>query len=286
MPFRSSDMARARLTRKGRRTGGLAFEAACGRLGRLAINWLSRLADQAGFAGRIVILTWQGRRGRFGLMARLTLEEIFKQAFGAIGLIVLVGFMLGFLWSVLWYGTLGNIGGLENFSTFLISIHAIQIAPIMTTVIVILRYGAPSTWELAAMKSGRQFETLAQMGIPPEHYLAAPRIIGTALTMPALLMLFILSSCAGSYYLAWRFNGQALLEFLFALSNTARGYHFAIMAFKSAAVSLALSFFCVYNGFSINIDNLNGGALVIRRAMGESFFYCMLASVLISVLYV
>ncbi|UQZ87997.1 hypothetical protein C4J81_01690 [Deltaproteobacteria bacterium Smac51] len=256
-----------------------------GWFGRLLISTGQRLADQAGFAGRILLLTWTGRSGRRRLLARLVLAEIYRLAQGCFSLIVLVGFMLGFLWSFLWFGTLSNIGGVESISTFLVSIHAIQIAPIMTTVIVILRYGAPITWELAVMKSGHQFETLLQMGIPPEHYLAAPRIIGTFLATPILLTLFLAASFAGSYYMAWRQDGQAILEFVFTLSHQTKAGHFAVMAFKSVAISLTVSFFCVYNGFSIRLGAMNQGAVIMRRAMGEAFFYSILTSVLVSVFY-
>lgn len=257
-----------------------------GWLGRLTLGQSRRFVDQAGFAGRVILLTWNGHVERRGLLFRLTLDEVYKLVRGTASLLLLVGFMLGFLWSLLWFGTLSNIGGIENISIFLVSIHTIQITPIMTTVIVILRYGAPTTWELAVMKSGRQFETLSLMGIPPEHFLAAPRILGALGAMPALLALFTLASFAGSYYLAWRYNGQTLLDFVFALSNQTSSFHFATMAFKSLAISLSVSFFCVYNGFKMRVGGISRGTVIIRRAMGEAFFYSILFSVLVSVFYV
>ena len=231
------------------------------------------------------MLAWQGRAGRRALMTRLTLSEIYKLARSSFLLVILVGFMLGYLWSMLWFGTLSNIGGIENIAIFLVSIHVIQIAPIMTTVIAILRYGAPTTWELAVMKSSRQFATLARLGIPPEHYLAVPRIAGAFLAMPALLALFVLSSFAGAYYLAWRLANQTLLDFAFSLSAQTMSSHFVTMGFKSVAISLSVSFFCVYNGFAAEVDSLSRGTTTIRRAMGEAFFYSILTSVLVSVLY-
>ncbi len=263
-----------------------SFPAAlCGWAGRLLLSQGRRFVDQSGFAGRVILLTWQGRRGRRGLFLRLVLDEIFKLARGTLSLTLLVGFMLGYLWSLLWYGTLSNIGGLENIAAFLVSIHTIQITPIMTTVIVVLRYGAPSTWELAVMKSGRQFETLASMGIPPEHYLAAPRSIGSFLAMPGLMAIFSLASYTGAYYLAWRLSGQTLLDFVFTISNQTQARHFVIMGFKSVVISLSVSFFCVYNAFQIQVAGITRGTAIIRRAMGEAFFYAILTSVLVSVFY-
>ena len=273
-------------TREEARPGKAGSSSLCGWLGRLLLSQRFRFADQAGFAGRIILLTWQGLPGRRALMLRLVLDEIFKLARGTISLALLVGFMLGYLWSFLWYGTLSNIGGLENIASFLVSIHTIQITPIMTTVIAVLRYGAPSTWELAVMKSGRQFETLSSMGIPPEHYLAAPRILGTLAAMPALLAIFSLASFAGAYYLAWNYSGQTLLDFFFAISNQTQARHFVIMGFKSVVISLSVSFFCVYNAFQIQTGGLGRGSVYIRRAMGESFFYAVLISILVSVFYV
>ena len=257
-----------------------------GWMGRLILSQAARFRDQIGFGGRVLTLAWRGLKYNRGLMLRLTLDEVFKLARGATTLVILVGFMLGYLWSMLWYGTLSNIGGLENIATFLVRIHTIQITPIMTTVIVILRYGAPTTWELAVMKSDRQFETLIRMGIPPEHYLAVPRIMGSLLAFPALLAIFSLASFTGAYYLAWRYSGQPVLDFVFSLSNQTTGDHFAVMIFKSLAISLSVSFFCVYNGFKMETNGLHQGAVTIRRSMGESFFYSILFSVMVSVLYV
>lgn len=260
-----------------------ARDKLAGWTGRLLLGRLRRLADQVGFAGRVLILTWCGVEGRKGLLLHLVLGEIYKLARGSSTLVVLVGFMLGYLWSWLWFATLSNIGGMDNISIFLISIHVIQITPIMVTVIATLRYGAPSTWEIAVMKSERQFETLERMGIPPEHFLAAPRIIGLFLAMPVLLALFVLASFAGAYYLAWTYIGQTVLDFVFTLSGQTTGKHFVIMGFKSAAISLSVSFFCVYNGFKIEVGGLSQGALIIRRAMGEAFFFSVLTSVLVSI---
>ncbi len=262
------------------------INAAAGRTGRLFLWQCRRFADQAGFAGRLVTLTWQGRRSRRRtLLCRLVLDEVFKLARDSMLLVLLVGSMLGFLWSFLWFGTLSNIGGVENISSFLINIHTVQIAPIMTTVIAILRYGGPTTWELAVMKSGRQFETLVRQGIPPEHYLAAPRIIAAFLAMPVLLAAFTLASFVGASYFSWRLGGQPAMEFVLSLGSQTGGHHFLIMALKSVVIALSVSFFCVYNGFSIEVGSLDQGRAVMRRAMGESFFYGIFLSVLVSVVY-
>ncbi len=260
-------------------------DAFFGALGRLLLRQLKRFDRQLDFAGRVLLLAWEGRRARALVLTHLTLEEIFKLARSSLTLIILVGFMLGYLWSMLWFGTLSNIGGLENISLFLVSIHTIQIAPIMTTVIVLLRYGAPTTWELAVMKSGGQFQTLARMGIAPEHYLAVPRVLGSLLSVPILQLIFVLASLAGAYYMAWRYANQTLLDFAIRLSDQTEAKHFIIMGCKSVAIALSISFFCVYNGFAAEINSLARGSATIRRAMGEAFFYSILTSVLVSVFY-
>jgi ABC-type transporter Mla maintaining outer membrane lipid asymmetry permease subunit MlaE len=103
--------------------------------------------------------------------------------------------------------------------------------------------------------------------------------------MPILLAIFSLASFCGAYYLAWRYRNQTILDFAFGLSNQTVSRHFFTMAFKSVAISLSVSFFCVYNGFKIEVDGLNRGASIIGMAMGESFFYSVLTSVLVSILY-
>lgn len=262
-----------------------ALGAAFGLCGRFLFYRFSRLADQAGFAGRIFFAAWDSRKTSGGHLFRLILEEVYKLITGSLALILLVGAMLGFLWSFLWFGALSNIGGVESIGIFLLNIHAIQIAPIMTTVIVIMRYGAPITWELAIMKSGGHFESLEKQGLSPELNLAAPRIIGALLAVPILLTVFTAASFAGAYYVAWKEEGQAVLEFVLTLSQQTKGAHFAIMAFKSLVIALTVSFFCVYNAVSIEPGDLNRGTQVMRQAMGEAFFFSVFGSVLVSVFY-
>ncbi len=65
-----------------------------------------------------------------------------------------------------------------------------EFAPLLTAFIVLGRSGSAMAAELAGMKVRGEFRTLYLMGISPGDYLMVPRVIGCALAVPALTLVF------------------------------------------------------------------------------------------------
>ncbi|MDR3037815.1 MAG: ABC transporter permease [Candidatus Adiutrix sp.] len=273
-----------------RRSAGFfqTAEDLAGWAGCWGLAHLRRLAAQAGFAGRLFRL---GRhrltRYRSGLMFRLVLREISKLIQGTLPLLLTVGLIMGAAWAFIWLGgPLASLGGsLDNVTSVLITVNALVLAPILVSVIAIFGYGAATTWDLAVMKSTRQFDTLAQLGIPPEHFLAVPRLGATVLVMPMLLAAFTLVSFIGAYIVVWQYTGHSVLAFVISLRDNTRAIHFAAIILKSLVISLSLSFFSVYGGFEVAIDGLGHGSGLLSQAMAEAFFFSILTSLLVSAFF-
>lgn len=263
------------------RKGRAAVGRLAGWLGRFCLTRLYRLIDQAGFAGRMLALNRQG------LVFHLILNEIYKLISVTLPLLLTIGFITGLAWALVWLiGPLSALGGgLESLTSSLITINILVNTPIIVTVIVILSYGAPVTWELATLKAIGRFEILTREGRPPEIYLAAPCIGAVVLTMPVLLAIFVAASLAGTYLLIWQYTGQSILAFIIALNSTTRINFLAVLALKSLAISLSLSFFCVYNGFRAKTKWPNSNAATLSHALTESFFFSILSSLLITVFF-
>jgi len=260
-----------------------AAEGVTGAVGRWALAHLRRLIEQAGFAGRLLKL---GRLPVRGLGFRLALDEVFKLVRVSLPLTLLVGFLMGGAWAFIWLGPLAYLGGsLDNVTTALITVNSILLAPILVSVIVIFGYGASTIWELAVMKATRQFETLIRLGVPPEHFLALPRIWATLIALPPLLAVFVLVSFVGAYLMIWQYTGHSVLSFIISLGDNARALHFAAILLKSLGLSLSLSFFTIYGGFEVETGNLGRGADILSRALAEAFFFSNLANILVSVFF-
>ena len=257
-----------------------------GSCGRFAQKRLARMHDQVAFLGRLLLLGFTGSPGRFRLMARLTLEEVYKLAFASLLLVFLIAFLTGFLWSKVWFEKLSNLGGVETMATLLLTIQTLEISPILTSVVVLLCYGAPMTWEVAQMKSEGQFNALAFQGIPPEHFLGAPRMLASVLSFPALIAVFNLSSLLGAYIGGVRYTGNPMWELVYAVSSNSDMEHFIKMVFKCFFVSLTVPFFCFYNACQMPENGLHShSSKIMRASLGEALFFAVLPSVLITVLY-
>jgi len=270
-----------------RRPAALAALAAAddlaGAVGRWVLAHIRRLGRQAGFLGRLLRLAG---RPVPGLMFRLVLEEVFKLVRGALPLTLLVGFIMGGAWAFIWLGPLAYLGGsLDNVTSALITVNSLLLAPILVSVIIIFGYGASTVWELAVMKATRQFETLARLGVPPEHFLALPRIGATVAALPPLLAVFTLASFVGAYIVVWQYTGHSVLAFIFSLNDNASAFHVAAILLKSLGLSLSLSFFTIYGGFEVEAGGLDRGSDILSQALAEAFFFSILTSLFVSAFF-
>jgi len=257
-----------------------AAEEMAGAVGRWALARLHRLAGQAGFAGRLLSLS---RRPFQVLLLRMALEEVFKLVRGALPLTLMVGFIMGAAWAFIWLRPLAYLGGgLDTVTSVLITVNSLLLAPVFVSVIVIFGYGVSTIWDLAVMKATGQFETLTRLGVPPEHFLALPRIAATLVALPPLLAVFTLVSFVGAYLMVWQYTGHSVLAFIVSLSDNARALHFVTISLKSLGLSLALSFFTVYGGFQVETDGLDRGSDILSQALAEAFFFSILSSLLVS----
>jgi phospholipid/cholesterol/gamma-HCH transport system permease protein len=256
--------------------------------GRLTLYWLNRRLSQAAFAGRLFILGLSvtgNHLSRRRLLRKLTLLQGFLIIRSTFLLLAFFGLMMGILWSTIWFGILSNIGGASTLISLLVTIHAQEIAPILTTMVYTLCYGGPMTLQVTLMKTSGQFLTLQLLGIPPEHILAWPRIIGTTLTFPLLLLIFIFFSLVGVYMGISQAINMSLFDFLSDLTLSVKVFKIFKLAIKCLLISLSLSFFCLYNAWQISDDHPGRAPWITRRAMAESFFFSTLAGVLVTVLY-
>ena len=102
------------------------------------------------------------------------------------------------------YGQAGLAGGLVGKSL------ALEIAPVITAIVVAARSGSAMAAELGSMTVTEQVDALRTMGTSPVRYLVVPRVMGTLLMMPGITAI---ANLAGLY-------GASLTSALGGVSNT------------------------------------------------------------------
>jgi phospholipid/cholesterol/gamma-HCH transport system permease protein len=92
--------------------------------------------------------------------------------------------------------------GGEVLGTVLVATLVRELAPLLTAWIVIVRSGTAIAAELATMRIEGEIDALVGMGIDPFEYLVVPRILGAAVAVASLTVLFLFFSVGVSAVLS------------------------------------------------------------------------------------
>jgi len=98
----------------------------------------------------------------------------------------------------------GNILG-----SVLVVVLVRELGPLAAALIVVTRSGTAMAAELATMGVSGETDGLAGMGVEPFEYLVLPRLVGTAISLVALTVLFLATSIFTSALLSPLLNGPS-----------------------------------------------------------------------------
>jgi ABC-type transporter Mla maintaining outer membrane lipid asymmetry permease subunit MlaE len=193
--------------------------------------------------------------------------------------------MAGYLWAVVWFGALNNLGGTDYLVRLTLTVQLNEVSPFLIAMVVTTAYTGPAATRIARIRLSGGFETLMAMGVPPAHLLIWPRFLGQLLAYPFLLVFHCAFTVMGVGLGARIFASYPLEDFMNVLVSGVKAYSFFRMAVQSVLMSCALSFFslhCPYNasaGAEVEVPDL------VRRGNLEGLFWASLAGILVSVLY-
>ena len=265
-----------------------AVHSSYGLPGRFLVAFARRAMDQVAFLGRLartLPLSFNGPAGRLGLMWSLAKKELFQAFWGTFLLMASTGLLMGFLWSLIWFKVLSNLGGSATLISLLAAVQIQVVSPFFLSLITIVTYAGPMTMKLCLLKSSRQFEALYLMGIPPAHALAWPRIAGPLISFPISLFFFNLATAFGAYAGAWKFASHPFVDFCLSLYQEMKSLNFLLLLFQSILMPLVMSFFSLFNALESREGDFTGASGIVRRAMIEAFFFAILTGVCVTLVY-
>ncbi|RMG32188.1 MAG: ABC transporter permease [Bacteroidetes bacterium] len=125
----------------------------------------------------------------------------------SIPLVLLIGFFAGAI--IAWQGAY-QFKGMVSLSVLggqVVRVVMMEMAPIMTALVISGRIGASMTAEIGSMKVSEQIDALRTMSLDPIRYIVMPRFLGLSLMMPVLTVFALAISVVGawvvsSYFLA------------------------------------------------------------------------------------
>jgi phospholipid/cholesterol/gamma-HCH transport system permease protein len=139
---------------------------------------------------------WLPRRPFRG---RTYLEAMEYIGFGSLPIILLVGAFTGAVMSLQSVNAFRQFG-LESFAggTTRKAI-ALELGPVLTSLILAGRAGAGIATELGTMRITEQIDALESMAVNPHQFLILPRIVGASIVAPILTLLFFVIGMGGAY---------------------------------------------------------------------------------------
>ncbi len=156
------------------------------------------LSDVLLFFGQLVLLTsetlWFIVRGRVSL--KLTIRQMAEVGVGSLAVaLITVGFSGAV--AALYLAAQLVLYGQGSFAGLLVGQSlALEIAPVITAIVVAARSGSAMAAELGSMTVTEQVDALKTMATSPVEYLVVPRVVGTMLMMPIIT---VLANLAGLY---------------------------------------------------------------------------------------
>ncbi|RYG70971.1 ABC transporter permease [bacterium] len=137
---------------------------------------------------------WFMARGKISV--RATLRQMSEVGVGSLFVaIVTVGFS-GAVLALYTSDQLIKFGQAGLAGTLIGKSLALEIAPVITAIVVSARSGSAMAAELGSMQVTEQVDALKTMGVSPIQYLVVPRILGTIFMMPIVV---VIANLAGLY---------------------------------------------------------------------------------------
>lgn len=144
-------------------------------------------------------LSWLPRRP---FRPRNYMEAMEYIGFGSLPIVLLVGLFTGAVLSLQSVFAFRQLG-FESFSGAATGkALSLELAPVLTALMLAGRAGAGIATELGTMRISEQIDALESMAVNPIQYLVLPRLIAAMIVTPILTLLFFVVGMGGAYIVA------------------------------------------------------------------------------------
>jgi len=147
-----------------------------------------------------------------------------------------------------------------------------EFGPVFTAFILAGRIGSAYAAEIGTMKVSEEIDALQVMGVKPEAYLAAPRLLACALMLPALVVYADFAAMMGGAGMAWVSVRVAPSEFFRVFFQYLEFKEMARSLIKAVVFGGIIAVTGCYHGF-----RTTGGAEGVGKSTTASVVHSLLA---------
>ena len=167
-------------------------------VGKASVNLMQDLKSQVSFTGELFVKLLSTLIHPGNLRWRDTFLTIEKSGSNAIGITVLLGFLIGVILAFQSAIGMRKFGAQIYVADLVILVIFRELGPLITAVILAARSGSAFAAEIGTMKVNEEIDALTTMGLDPVRFLVIPKTIAAILVTPLLTMfnnLFGLIGC-------------------------------------------------------------------------------------------
>ena len=133
---------------------------------------------------------------------KLIFNQVNFMGFGSLGVIFLTSFFTGLVEAVQLYNGFHKFG-VEDFMGYTIFISICkELGPVFAALMVVSRGISAYAAELGSMRVTEQIDALDVMAVDSKQYLIVPRILGTIISLPLLILFFDAVANMGAYLIS------------------------------------------------------------------------------------
>lgn len=222
----------------------------------IVVEHLDLIGRAFAFFGRVIvgIVLPPYRFNNFG-------EQLERIGVRSIPIITISGAAIGMIFSLQTVSVLAMFSAETMVGAAVGMTMARELAPVVTTLMLIAKNGSAMTAELGTMRVGEQIDAMETMGVDPIQYLVGPRVLASMVGFPILTALANVVGIAGSFFVATTVKGVDPGGFLDQLYWFVDPLDIAAGLFKAAIMGAMMAVICSFYGFFSS-----GGA----RGVGES----------------
>jgi phospholipid/cholesterol/gamma-HCH transport system permease protein len=258
-----------------------------GFLARLG-DTIIRFADE--FMKALSILVETLYWGTFGLLKRRDFrrgilgEQMYQLGFNAIGIVVLINFLIGIVLSIQSVLQLRQFGA-DVFLVAMITWGMVrELGPLLTAIILAGRSGSATTAEIATMCVQEEVDALKTMGLSHIQFIVVPKFWAVTLTMPMLAVLSMVAGISGGFVISIFYVNLTPDLFFSEMIKNIYIKDFIISIIKSIVFAWLIIWIGAYFGFKVR-----GGAEEVGRETTASvvtgIFIIIVADALFSFVY-
>jgi phospholipid/cholesterol/gamma-HCH transport system permease protein len=245
-----------------------------------SIGRASRLATE--HAGQLGLLFWQVVTNLIQLKVsyRDILGQIYVMGVQSVPIVIITAILAGIVTSQQGgYQFTGTIP-LYVMGSIVTTSVILELAPVLTAIVLVGRVGARITAELGTMEVSEQIDAFHSVGRDPVTILAAPRVVAGVLVLPILNgIAIIVGLYAGLFSAKWTL-GLGNEAFWYGAQLFWHNWDMVYSMSKAAAFGLAIPLISAHMGF-----RTTGGAAGVGKTTTNSVMFMTLTILILDALF-